>query len=208
MAGLRAMYIIPTSDILYQATDGTGAVTNFTLATGKKFYKYDLQRETSQFVEDVRSVWQTGSTIVNQEVRLVINERNQALVMEIMRLAYNTVTILCEDTRGARWVLGQTLGLDLESAKGGSGLEAGDRRGFELIFKGWEKNLAPAFNFSSGACPEGPFGPEFSLEFPGGTLPGGCGGTTFEDLYTYGAGGTVGDFIAADFTPGEFEPLT
>ena len=212
MAGLKAAYIIARKDILYQVEDGDGNVVNFGLADGKKFFKYELAKETAQFEEIIRSSRSTESTLVSQEVRLVIPARLPSIRNEIMAIAHNTVTIICEDRQGVMWLLGRDVGLDLEEGRSKSGKDATDLRGHELIFRGWETALAPAFIFDYTACPAGPWGPEFTTVFLGGTQEGGCGGS-FDDIFSYEFEGggyptSIGDFTSGDFVSGEFAPIT
>lgn len=208
IAGLRAVYIIARRDILYQVEDSAGNVVNFGLAPGKKFFKYELQRDTAEFSENVKPSRATEQTIVEQELRLVLNSRVPSVRAEMMAIAHNTVSIIAEDRRGTMWLLGRDLGLDVDIIKGTSGKVAGDRYGFELTFKGWELALAPAFIFNSSACPAGPWGPEFSIQFPGGSQAGGCGGS-FDDIFSYeflggGYPASVGDFASSDFASTDF----
>jgi hypothetical protein len=122
IGGLQSVYFAPWED-LGTVTVASGVVTTLTMDVGKKFYQYELVKESSNFAEAVNTNVQNGN--------------------EILLLAKNRLAVIVVDNNGDKWFLGQSYGLDLTGGGSGSGTAFGDRSGYTLTFTGNEKELAP-----------------------------------------------------------------
>ena len=127
-------------------TAAAGIVTAITKAAGKKFYKYDLAKETSAFTETFTSSVQNGTFFYAQELSVVLNKLQTNVRNEILLLAQNNLLAIAEDKNGAYWLLGRLNGLDVTGGTAESGTASGDRSGYTITFTGQEKELAIAVN--------------------------------------------------------------
>lgn len=142
LGGLKSVLFIESENVSV-ATEAAGVVTDISLAVGKYFYKYELVKETSMFMETVTASIQNGTIFYAQELTIVLNKLQANTRNEILLLAKNNLVAIVEDKNGKYWYLGQNGGLDITGGTAGSGTAAGDRSGYELTFSGQEKELAP-----------------------------------------------------------------
>lgn len=142
LGGLKSVLFIESENVSV-ATEAAGVVTDISLAVGKYFYKYELVKETSMFMETVTASIQNGTIFYAQELTIVLNKLQANTRNEILLLAKNNLVAIVEDKNGKYWYLGQDGGLDITGGTAGSGTAAGDRSGYELTFSGQEKELAP-----------------------------------------------------------------
>jgi hypothetical protein len=140
--GIKEVYFTELNSIA-SITEASGVVTAITKATGKRFYKYQLPKETAGF-SDTWTVSPDNYTSFSAQtlniilIRLSANKRN-----EIMLLGRNFLVAVVVDNMGTAWLLGRTLGITMTSGKGEGGVKLGDRNGYTLDFAGSEPEMAP-----------------------------------------------------------------
>lgn len=142
IAGLAEVYFIEKGNVT-TFTKASGVITALTKATGKKFRKYELQRHTASFEEEVNASIENGAVGYKQTLTIILNRNDTALRNEILLLAKNHLLAVVKFTNGTYWLAGEEGGLDLSGGKRGSGTQANDRNGYELTFEGTEAELAP-----------------------------------------------------------------
>ena len=142
LGGLKSVLFIESENVSVD-TESAGVITDIQLAVGKYFYKYELVKETSMFMETVTASVQNGTIFYAQELTIVLNKLQANTRNEILLLAKNNLVAIVEDKNGKYWYLGRDGGLDITGGTAGSGTAAGDRSGYELTFSGQEKELAP-----------------------------------------------------------------
>jgi hypothetical protein len=162
IGGVKEVYIIET-DNLASVTEVSGVVTAITKAQGKRFYKYNLVRETSNATETITASEQNGTLFYAQQVQLIINRRQASVRNEIMLLAKNRITIVVVENQvvsgtqqNRAWLYGRVNGLLLNAGSSESGTAWGDRNGYTLPFTGNEVELAPEVQYSLLAALETP----------------------------------------------------
>lgn len=153
IGGIKNAYFIAFNDVS-NIVEASGVVTALTKATGKRFYKYQLAQETANFTEQLQSNIQNGTIFYEQNLTVILNNRTTAIRNEVLLLAKNTLIAVVEDYNGKYWLLGKQAGLDIQDGQAGSGTARGDRNGFELTFKGAEKELAVEVNSTVAAALE------------------------------------------------------
>lgn len=141
VGGISEAYFIEFSNVTTM-TEASGVITALTKATGKRFYKYELQKETATFKETIESNAQNQTVAYRPELTVIINRLQTAVRNEILLLAKNLLIAVVKDRNGKYWMLGRTGGLDLTSGEGGPGTAATDRSGYSLVFTGVEPELA------------------------------------------------------------------
>lgn len=142
IGGLVAVYFAPWED-LNVVTQASGVVTALTMDTGKKFYKYELVKESSNFAEAVNTNVQNGTVFYTQTLEVILNKLQVNTRNEILLLAKNRLAVIATDNQGENWFLGVAYGLDLTGGGSATGTAFGDRSGYTLTFTGNEKELAP-----------------------------------------------------------------
>ena len=151
LGGITEVYFIAAADVT-STTEASGVITALVKATGKKFYKYELVRGTSQFVENVNANIQNGTVFYAPELTIILNKLQANTRNEILLLAQNRLVSVAKDNNGKYWYLGKIRGLDLTGGSAGTGTAEGDRSGYTLTFTGAEAALAPEVNSSVAAA--------------------------------------------------------
>jgi len=142
VGGLTAVYFAPFED-LATVTIAAGVVTTLTMDASKKFYKYELVKESSNFAEAVNTNVQNGTVFYTQTLEVILNKLQVNTRNEILLLAKNRLAVIATDNNGDNWFLGVAYGLDLTGGGSATGTAFGDRSGYTLTFTGNEKELAP-----------------------------------------------------------------
>lgn len=141
VGGIKEIYIAEIGT-LSAVTEASGIVTAITKATGKRFWKYSLIRETSNFDQVITSSLQAGTLYYAQALQIIMNKMQASTRNEIMLIAQNSVAVVAVDNNGVGWLLGKEFGLVM-SGNSGTGTAWADRNGSTLSFAGNEKALAP-----------------------------------------------------------------
>jgi len=140
VGGLKEVYFMELGN-LTSFTEASGVVTAITKAAGKKFYKYQLVKQTSMF-EDTLTVSEENGTVYSaQKLSIILNKLQANTRNEITLLAQNLLVCVAADRNGKFFLLGATNGLAITTIKGETGTKMGDRNGYTLEFDGAE----PAF---------------------------------------------------------------
>lgn len=142
LGGITEVYFMASQDVS-ATTEASGVITAITKKAGKKFYKYELVKETSSLVENVNASVENGSIFYQQELTVILNKLQANTRNEILLLAQNLLVAVVGDNNGKYWYLGKARGLDLTAGSSQSGTAMGDRSGYTLTFTGKEAALAP-----------------------------------------------------------------
>ncbi len=135
--GISDVYFIELNNITTIGT-ASGVVTGITKATGKRFWRYQLPKETGYFNETITGNTQNGTVFYAQEVKVIVNKLNTTVRNEIQNLAQNTLIAVVKDMNGKYWMAGKERGIDLNNGVSGTGTAFGDRSGYDLTFTGSE----------------------------------------------------------------------
>lgn len=147
LGGITEVLFMSKQD-LTTYTEASGVITAITKAAGKVFYKYELVKETSSFVENINASVENGSIFYQQELTVILNKMQVNTRNEILLLAKNLLVAIAKDNNGKYWGLGFTKGLDITAGNSGTGTANGDRSGYTLTFTGKEAALAPEVSSS------------------------------------------------------------
>lgn len=118
--------------------EASGVVTGLTKASGKRFWKYELPKETGSLTETMTGNIQNGTVFYASELKIVVNKLSVAVRNEIKLLAQATMIAVAKDNNGKYWLIGRNSGIDLTTGTLGTGTAFGDRSGFDLTFSGSE----------------------------------------------------------------------
>lgn len=129
-------------------TTTSGAISAFTLSTGKQFWSYEQVRETSNFSEAMLASVENGTLAYETTLTAIFNKGETSTRNQIRLLAQNRLMIIAEDRNGKYWLLGETNGAELTAGSYASGTAMGDRNGYELTFVA--KEAEPMKEVASG----------------------------------------------------------
>jgi hypothetical protein len=161
IGGIKEVYIIELAN-MSASTEVSGVITAITKATGKRFWKYSLVRETSNTTEALTANEQNGTLFYTQTVNLILNKRQASVRNEIQLLAKNNLVLVVVENQvdssgnNKAWMFGKTQGLILSTGTSDSGTAWGDRNGYTLAFVGNEPELAASVTYSLLASLETP----------------------------------------------------
>jgi hypothetical protein len=141
LGGLEVIYIAIRGDI-EGYTETAGAISAVNMKTGKKFFKFDLVKSTSNFTNTLTANAQTGTFFYAQAATLVMNKLKAATSALVDGLAQNSLVMITKDRNGEFIMLGRENGLDVSGGTAGSGTASGDRSGYEIQFTGEEKKMS------------------------------------------------------------------
>jgi len=139
--GVVEVYFIAAADVT-SYTEASGVITALVKATGKKFYKYQLVKETASVVETITPSVENGTIFYEQVLTIVLNKLQVNTRNEIMLLAKNLLVAVAKDNNDKYWYLGAKRGLDITAGSSQTGMAYGDRSGYTLTFTGKEPDLA------------------------------------------------------------------
>ena len=115
-------------------TTTSGAISAFTLSTGKQFWSYEQVRETSNFSEAIQASVENGTLAYETTLTAIFNKGETSTRNQIRLLAQNRLMIIAEDRNGKYWLIGEANGAELTAGSYASGTAMGDRNGYELTF--------------------------------------------------------------------------
>ena len=147
LGGMTEVLFIAKADVT-ATTEASGVITAITKAAGKRFYKYELVKETANFVENINASVENGTVFYQQELTIVLNKLQANTRNEILLLAQSLLVAIAKDNNGNYWYLGKNNGLDITAGNSGTGTAIGDRSGYTLTFTGKEAALSPEVSSS------------------------------------------------------------
>lgn len=142
LGGITEVYFMAEQD-LASFTEASGVITALAKGVGKKFYKYELVKATSSFVENINASVENGTIFYQQELTVILNKLQANTRNEILLLAKNLLSVVVKDNNGKFWFLGLNRGMDITAGSSQSGTAEGDRSGYTLTFTGKEVALCP-----------------------------------------------------------------
>jgi hypothetical protein len=112
-------------------------------ATGGTVYTYQVEKNTSNFVENIQASLENGTVVYNQQLNLVFLKLQQSTRNQIKLLAQNTnMKVFVETNEGSIFYLGEDFGMALASGTAESGTAFADRSGYTVVLEGFEKEPA------------------------------------------------------------------
>jgi hypothetical protein len=139
--GIKNVYITELAN-KSSITTTSGAITAFTLTTGKKFWKYELTKATSTAEDTLTVSDANGSVYSEQKIDIQLEKMQTATRNAIKLLAANDCMIIVEDRNSKFWLYGEGNGMSMVTAKGTLGKAFGDLNGYTISFAGMETEQA------------------------------------------------------------------
>lgn len=135
--GVKTVYITEL-DNKETITSSAGIITAFELATGKRFWQYDLTKETAELTEKPTTSIENGTLFYDTELKISIMKRDVAKRNEFHLLAQSPLMIIVLDKNGLYWLMGEANGADLMPSESKTGKASGDFNGYNLVFNAKE----------------------------------------------------------------------
>jgi hypothetical protein len=151
--GITEVYFIEKANVSSVAT-ASGVVTGLTKAAGKRFWKYELPKETGNFTNNPQVSTENGTLFFEQGLTIVINKLSASVNTELKLLAQNVLIAVVKDNNNKFWMLGKERGIDMAASESGSGTAFGDRSGYTLNFTGKESDQLYEVNSSVASALE------------------------------------------------------
>lgn len=121
-------------------TYASGAITAFTLTTGKKFYTFEQEQAVATASDNLKPNAANGSLYYEHSLNLIIPKRSAATSYLIKTLAQNDLMaiVTTNDETPTYWLLGGTNGLKMQDSTASFGTALADMNGYNLQFLGME----------------------------------------------------------------------
>jgi hypothetical protein len=148
--GIKKIYLTEfenNSGTGYAFTATAGLVTAYTLATGKKYRVYSLDKEMGMFTSPGTYTPASGTISYEPQIDFTIKKLTSTVIQEIQLVAQNVLTMMVEDINGDYWLFGKDQGMDLLTWGTESGMAITDFNGHKLSFKG--KEVSPIYKVTS-----------------------------------------------------------
>lgn len=144
VGGIKELYLAEktyvTNVTLSSPAELISALTiNGGVGSARVFYKFEFNRNTSNFIE-VTSVDQVnGTEICTQTVTLILNRREKAKRDTLLLLGkFKDLVAIVKDQNDLYWYLGETNGLNLTEKNSETGTAKTDRNGYVITLVGEE----------------------------------------------------------------------
>lgn len=151
--GITEVYFIEKANVTAIA-EASGIVSGLTKANGKRFWKYELPKQTGFLTETITPSTENGTVFYSSELSIVINKLSAAVRNEIRLLAQNVLIAVVKDNNGKYWMIGAERGIDMSESTSGTGTAYGDRSGYTLNFMGMEPDPMLEVNSTVAAALE------------------------------------------------------
>lgn len=141
VGGIKAAYVI-AGCVTGVTENGTGEILTVG-ATGGTVYEFQVEKNTSNFIETITPSLENGTVFYQQDLTLVFFKLQQAIRNQLRLLAQNTnLKVFVETNDGSIFYLGEDFGMFLSAGTGESGTAFGDRNGYSITLQGLEKEPA------------------------------------------------------------------
>lgn len=142
--GITEVYIYKVND-LDSYTISDGQVTDITLKSGKRAWKFELSDDASNFVQTPSSDRAAGTSWSDQVLTMVLNDNKKAtrnLVATLVKMRFCAVV---KQVAGDEYkLLGANRGLNVTTAENASGTTINERNGYTITANGQE--VVPAYD--------------------------------------------------------------
>jgi hypothetical protein len=141
IGGIKQVYIV--AGCVTGTTENADQEILTVGATGGTVYTYQVEKNTSNFVENIQASLENGTVVYNQQLNLVFLKLQQSTRNQIKLLAQNTnMKVFVETNEGSIFYLGEDFGMALASGTAESGTAFADRSGYTVVLEGFEKEPA------------------------------------------------------------------
>lgn len=143
VGGVKAAYVV--AGCVTGTTENAAGEILTVGATGGTVYTFQVEKNTSNFIETITPSLENGTVFYQQDLTLVFFKLQQDTRNQLRLLAQNTnLKVFVETNDGSIWYLGEDFGMFLSAGTGETGTAFGDRNGYSITLQGLEKDPARA----------------------------------------------------------------
>jgi len=142
VGGVRQILIAEFTAVTASTANATGEITAVGMATGKKFWRYQLPKNVGSATETLASSAENGTTFFTQEVKIALNKLSSGVRQELALLAVGRLMVAVQDQNGSWWMHGLVNSLEQTAGTASTGTNFGDRNGYDLTLTGMEPSYA------------------------------------------------------------------
>lgn len=140
VGGVSKLYVIELGNTTFSMTSNVATTT--VNATGKKFWEYELIRETAYFTQTINDNTQNQTTYVTQELEITLPKLSTTLRDEIEKMGQVRLVFVIVDRNGKMWIMGKNNGCERNGGTASTGTAFGDLNGYKIKFMTMEANQA------------------------------------------------------------------
>lgn len=138
--GIKTVWLANYDDVT-SVTESSGAITAVSMATSKKFKKYEFPRNTSSMSSNYSVNAENGTSYVETDLLMVFTRMDTAKRLEIVAMAQGLLVAIVEDNNGNKWYLGHDYPVTLNAGDGLTGTARGDRNGYSVTLRDESQEL-------------------------------------------------------------------
>lgn len=143
VGGIRKLWLKELSKVTAVIGSPSNKISTLTVDDASKFYEFEFTKNSSTYVEDSTTAFETGTELTTQTITLVLNRREQAKRDTILLLGkFKNLVAIIQDSNGLYWYFGESEGINLTNKTGGPGTAKTDRNGYTITFVGSEPEEA------------------------------------------------------------------
>lgn len=134
MGGILEALIAPFDDVT-AVTITDGVISAITMASSKKFKKYNFAKNTGNLTSTYNIDPASGVRYVTSDLLLQFNRMETTKRVEITALAMSDLVVICKDANGKYWYLGKDEPVNASAADGQSGTQRSDANRYTITLQ-------------------------------------------------------------------------
>ena len=134
MGGIIEALIAPFDDVT-AVTISDGVVSAITMASSKKFKKYNFNKNTGNLTSTYHIDPASGVRYVTSDLLLQFNRMETTKRVEITALAMSDLAVIVKDANGKYWYLGKDEPVNASAADGQTGTARGDVNRYSITLQ-------------------------------------------------------------------------
>lgn len=134
MGGIIEALIANKEDVT-DITVSSNQVSAITMASTKKFKKYEFRRNTGSLTSNYTIDLANGVRYVQSDLVLNFGKMDTTKRIELVALAQNDLVVIVKDANGKYWLLGYDEGVNASAADGVTGTARSDRNGYSVTLQ-------------------------------------------------------------------------
>ena len=134
MGGIIEALIAPFDDVT-AVTITDGVISAITMASSKKFKKYNFNKNTGNLTSTYNIDPASGVRYVTSDLLLQFNRMETTKRVEITALAMSDLAVIVKDANGKYWYLGKDEPVNASAADGQSGTQRSDTNRYSITLQ-------------------------------------------------------------------------
>ena len=134
MGGIIEALIAPFDDVT-AVTITDGVISAITMASSKKFKKYNFAKNTGNLTSTYNIDPASGVRYVTSDLLLQFNRMETTKRVEITALAMSDLVVICKDANGKYWYLGKDEPVNASAGDGQTGTARGDANRYTITLQ-------------------------------------------------------------------------